>query len=311
MGNAPRVVVVTRATEYEELLARHGTRALARFFLQARGQDIEALEGWHRQHQGVLREVLARVPLAWRRVTVLRHDLDRFLFEPEDTIVVVGQDGLVANVAKYLDGQLVLGINPSPERNAGVLVRMSVEQLDAVLVRAAHRDVEVEQRTMVSAELDDGQRLHALNEIFVGHRSHQTARYDLAFGDRTVHHASSGVVVASGTGATGWAWSIHRERRTVVELPCPTEARLAFFVREAFSSRTSSTDLSEGTLPASEKLELVSRMNDGGVVFGDGIEDDQLDFGWGMRLTLRAAARSLALVCPPPEASSSSAMGFG
>lgn len=299
MAAAPRVVVVTRATEYEELVARHGTRAQARFFLQARGQDLDALERWHRQHREVLGEVLARIPLAWRRTTVLRQDLDRFLFEPEDTVVVVGQDGLVANVAKYLDGQLVLGVNPSPERNAGVLVRLSIGQLEDVLLRAAHHDVDVERRTMVSAELDDGQELCALNEIFVGHRSHQTARYELGLGGRVVAHASSGLVVASGTGATGWARSIHRERRTELTLPLPTEGRLAFFVREAFPSRMSSTDLSEGILPAPEQLEVVSRMNDGGVVFGDGMEDDQLEFGWGMRVILRVATRNLALVRSP------------
>ena len=44
-------------------------------------------------------------------------------FGPEDVIIAVGQDGLVANVAKYLDGQPVVGVNPDPQRNPGVLVR--------------------------------------------------------------------------------------------------------------------------------------------------------------------------------------------
>ena len=35
---------------------------------------------------------------------------------------MVGQDVLVANVAKYLSGQPVIGVNPEPERNSGVLV---------------------------------------------------------------------------------------------------------------------------------------------------------------------------------------------
>ena len=58
----------------------------------------------------------------WRRGSVERADLARFLFEPEDIVVVVGQDGLVANVAKYLDGQPVIGVDPEPGRNPGVLV---------------------------------------------------------------------------------------------------------------------------------------------------------------------------------------------
>jgi hypothetical protein len=42
---------------------------------------------------------------------------------------------------------------------------------------------------MVQAELDDGQRLLALNEIFVGHRTHQSARYRLGFGRASEHLA--------------------------------------------------------------------------------------------------------------------------
>lgn len=34
--------------------------------------------------------------------------LPNFLFPPDSLVVVVGQDGLVANTLKYLDGQCVL-----------------------------------------------------------------------------------------------------------------------------------------------------------------------------------------------------------
>ena len=37
---------------------------------------------------------------------------------------------------------------------------------------------------MVEAVLDDGQSLLALNEVFIGHQSHQSARYRIAWGDR-------------------------------------------------------------------------------------------------------------------------------
>ena len=44
---SPRVVVVHRATEYEELLARHGTRGQAAFFLANRGGSLDELERRH------------------------------------------------------------------------------------------------------------------------------------------------------------------------------------------------------------------------------------------------------------------------
>src|SRR5688572_21069037 len=107
----PRVVLVTRKTEYELLLERHGTRAQASFFLATRGRTLEsAVSHYELQHQ-VVAEVQAAAPSEWRRARLDRGSLSRFLFEPDDIVVAVGQDGLIANLAKYLSGQPVVGIN--------------------------------------------------------------------------------------------------------------------------------------------------------------------------------------------------------
>jgi NAD kinase len=295
-GLPPRAVVVTRKSEYQLLLERHATAAQARFFLLARGESIDEVVERHERFVAARAAVLAAVPLRWRRAQIDRDDLARFLFEPEDVLVVVGQDGLVANVAKYLAGQRVIGINPDPALFDGVLVPHRPEHAAELLLAAAAGRAEVELRTMVAVHLDDGQELCALNEVFVGHRTHQSARYEIAVADRYELQSSSGVVVASGTGATGWARSIHRERHTSVVLPEPAEARLAFFVREAFPSRATSVSLTNGSLGPGDELRLVSRMNVDGVVFGDGIEGDRLAFGWGVHARVGMADRCLELV---------------
>jgi NAD kinase len=294
----PRLVLVHRKTAYEELIERHGTHEQARFFLQTRDQDIDHLLDRHARVTDLRSQVTSVIPAPWRRAVVGREDLHRFLFEPNDVVVAFGQDGLVANLAKYLDGQPVIGINPEPKHNDGVLVPCRVVEARDLMEATASGVATVERRTMVRAELDDGQRLLALNEIFVGHRTHQSARYRLQWRGEDEPQSSSGIVVTTGTGSTGWARSIHRQRQTEVVLPEPKERRLAFFVREAFPSVATGTRLSEGTVDSGQPLEVVSRMNDDGVVFGDGIEDDRLAFGWGRRLTVAVADRTLALVQP-------------
>jgi NAD kinase len=293
---APRVVIVTRPTEYELLLARHATRAQAAFFLERRGQAIEEVERRHHTFERALAEASRAIPLSWRRARVRRDELARFRFDADDTIVVVGQDGLVANVAKYLAGQPVLGVNPDPSAYDGILVPLPPVALGDLLVPAAERRARTESRTMVEARLDDGQRLLALNEIFAGHETHQSARYRVAHEARRERQSSSGVVVTTGTGATGWASSIVRGRATERVLPTPTERRLTFFVREAFASRTTGAGLVDGDVTEERTLELVSEMNEGGVLFGDGIEADRLRFDWGMRAEIAIAATRLELV---------------
>lgn len=293
---APRVVIVTRETEYELLLARHGTRAQAAFFLSSRGQTIDFLTLRHERFHAALHRVIGAIPVDWRRNRIARRDLSRFLFEPDDTIVVVGRDGLVANVAKYLEGQPVLGINPEPEENVGVLVPFPVEAIDDLLHLAVQGRATIQSRTMVRARLRDGQVLLALNEIFVGHRSHQSARYRLNIGDAEENQSSSGLIVTTGTGATGWALSIQQQHRAVIDLPAPEERRLTYLVREAYPGITTGTDLAVGSVEGDVSLRITSHMNDDGVLFGDGVEEDALRFEWGEEATIDLADHGLQLI---------------
>jgi NAD kinase len=294
---APRAVLVTRETEYELLLARHATREQVRFFLKTRGQDLDAVEARHARFYATLKEVRAAVPSDWRSVLVRRGDLDRFLFAADDVVLAVGQDGLVANVAKYLDGQPVLGVNPDPSLHDGILVPLAADRVAKLLVPAAHGEASLQHRTMVEAQLDDGQRLLGLNEIFVGHRSHQSARYDIAVGEAHETQSSSGLIVSSGTGATGWARSLMASMHAPLTLK-PDEQALAYFVREAFPSVSTGTSIRAGKVGAGTPIHVTSRMNEGGVIFADGIEQDHLNFDWGRITQVAIAGRKLNLVQP-------------
>jgi hypothetical protein len=302
---SPRVVVVSRATELAELVARHGTRGQAEFFLRTRGRDIAEVADRDAAQAAALAGATAGIPLDWRRGAVERADLPRFLFAPDDVVLVVGQDGLVANVAKYLDGQPVIGVDPEPGRNPGVLVRHAPGEVAALL-----RDRPAPTaRTMVEARTDDGQSLLALNEVYVGSAGHQTARWRLeAPGAPAERQASSGLIVGTGTGATGWCASLARERAAAPPLPGPLDDGLAWFVREAWPSPTTGTSLTHGLLAAGESLRLV--VESGTLaVFGDGLESDRLLAAWGQEVTLRTAERRLALVVPAARAGSRRSRG--
>ena len=294
-GPVPRVVVVTRNTPYEALLEKHATRGQAQFFLATRGQDIDDIEASHRRFQHALGFVLQSIPSKWRRTQLTRRDLDRFLFEPEDIVVAVGQDGLVANVAKYLHGQVVIGINPLPDEYDGILVPHPAEAAPDLMAGVPKGTVALEHRTMVEATLDDGQRLVALNEVFIGHRSHQSARYRIVVTDEDERQSSSGLIVSTGTGATGWARSINLSRGNVLVPPAPEDKRLAYFVREAFPSVATGTNVTFGVIEPENVLTVISEMNEGGVVFGDGIEEDHLEIAWGQTVRVGASSSSLSM----------------
>ncbi|MCS0636684.1 hypothetical protein NX801_13650 [Streptomyces sp. LP05-1] len=298
MSLAPRAVLVHRRTEYEELLARHGTHGQAAFFLSTRGRTIDEVVRRHDRNRRALRDVAAAVPLTWRSSRVERADLDRFLFAPQDVVVVVGQDGLVANTAKYLSGQPVVGVDTDPGRNPGVLVRHRPADTAALLRAATAAGGRAEELTMVQAVADDSQRLLALNEIYLGPPGHQTARYRLDADGGSgpgEAQASSGILVGTGTGATGWLRSLWLERHSTTPLPAPCDPRLLWFVREAWPSPATGTSRTAGGLERGQELRLTVE-SDRIVAFGDGMEADALELTWGQSVRLGIAATSLRLV---------------
>ncbi|WP_407320093.1 hypothetical protein UQW22_06500 [Isoptericola halotolerans] len=308
-----RAVVVHRRTELDDLLDRHGTRGQAEFFLRGRGRGLAEVQARHDALAAARDAVVGALPPGWARADVERADLPRFLVAPEDVVVVVGQDGLVANVAKYLRGQPVLGVDPEPGTNAGVLVRHTVAAATALLrgltgdatgdradVAASAPDpsarLAVDVLTTVHAELDDGQHLTALNEVFVGHPTHQSARYTLRCAAGSEHQSSSGLLVATGTGATGW-WASLAHDRGGRRAPGRSDGRLGWFVREAWPSPATGVRCNEGSVEPSDDVALTVA-SDRLVVFGDGMEDDRLVAAWGQTVTVRAGDEPLRLVRP-------------
>ena len=293
---APRVVLVHRPTEYEELLTEHGTRRNIEFFLEQRGQAVDQIDRRHSTQQDALALISAAVPAEWRRSRVLRSDLDRWLFEPDDVVVTVGPDGLVANVAKYLAGQLVIGVNPQdgPGPLAGVALDQVMPRFSAI-ERGGTESIETVDRTMVEVRADDGRTLRALNDVFIGDPGHQSARYDLieAGGVREAQ-SSSGIVVGTGTGSTGWCKSLWNDRRPGWRLPLVDGRELCWFVREAWPSERTGATLTSGVLEPGSSLVITAR-SDGLVMFGDGMEHDRLELRWGQSVSVVAAGVTLRL----------------
>ena len=296
MSVTRRLVLVTRATDYERLLARHATVGQAAFYLRQRDQEIAPLRIAHEKQRSAVTLVTTQVPNDWRFIHISREDLAQFVFEPNDVVTALGQDGLVANSARYLNGQVVIGINPNHTEHPGLLAKYEPAALGDLLITVQSQSLKIQERTMVSATLDDGESITCLNEVFVGHRTHQSARYTLFDGARREHQSSSGLIVATGSGASGWAKSIHRASHSKLTLPKPNERYLTYFVREAWPSPTTGTDLTDGIVDAEHRLRLISRMDHNGVVFGDGIESDYLTFGYGQQLTIEPAAQTLRLL---------------
>lgn len=306
-----KIVVVTRKTPLADLVGRLNSPGQARFYLEQNGVSFAEYERGDARYRQALAAIARQLPRTLKHQFVDREFLPTFQFGDRDLVITVGPDGLVINTAKYLTTQPILAVNPDPERIDGVLLPFGVDDLATWLPRAVQGAAPVTPVTMAKATLNDGQVLYAVNDLFIGARTHVSARYRLELAGRGEQQSSSGLIVATGAGCTGWlraittgAWQIARYfTETADPPPGPEEialgwdaARLWFAVREPFPSKSSQAGLVFGQLGPGEELVITSQMPDYGVIFSDGIESDYLEFNSGAIARVGLAGRQAHLI---------------
>jgi NAD kinase len=307
-ANDRKVVLVVRRTRLEDLIARFLTADQARFYVEHLGADFSDYQREHDVYQAERSRTVQALE-QWGRYQVIdRGFLPNFIFGASDIVVALGQDGVVANTMKYLDGHPLIGLNPDATRHDGILLPFRPAELPALLPEVAADKRAAKAVTMAKASLSDGQELYAVNDLFIGARSHVSAIYEIAVGEQHERQSSSGLIVATGLGSTAWFKSIVTGSLAIAGAfghpaigpeyaPLPWDAHeLRFAVREPFPSRSSQVNLVCGRLTQSDALKLRSLMPENGVIFSDGIEADRLDFNSGSEATIGIAERQGRLI---------------
>ena len=304
-----KIVLVVRRTRLDELIARFNTEEQARFYVEHLGADFSDYRMEDQTYKRAVRDVELRLSRLGRPQTIDRSFVPNFIFGASDTVVVLGQDGLVANVLKYLDGQRVIGVNPDPDRWEGVLLPFTPGQLDHVVPAVFANQREVRRVTMAQVTLNTGQTLCGVNDLFIGPRSHTSARYTLRTGGRSEIQSSSGIIVSTGLGSTGWLRSILAGAAGIASSLSGRSLKvdaarsfnwdadyLYFSVREPWPSKTSAAAITFGKITPDSPLALVSQMPEHGVIFSDGMESDFLQFNSGTQATVSVAGKKGLLV---------------
>jgi NAD kinase len=314
-----KIVLVTRKTRLEGLIERFNTRAQAKFYIEHSGGNFAFYEQEHQTYHNALTELRRGLTAILKVHVIERSFLPNYLFTEGDLIVTIGIDGLVVNTAKYLTGQPLIAVNPDPAHIDGILLPFTVVSGLAVIPKAIKGQVRFQDVTMAEARLNDGQRLLAFNDLFIGVRSHVSARYRIQVNGQAEHHSSSGIIVSTGAGSTGWLSSLFNMARGMAQryepkntntltrsgenlgfllplkLPWDTD-HLIFVVREPFVSKTSDANIVTGEITREAPLVLESETPEGGVIFSDGVEVDFMAFNAGTIAQIGIAEQRTRLV---------------
>ena len=306
------LVIVTRRTRLEDLIQKYITKSQAKFYIESMGGNFEEYEAAHNAYYQSLERFKKQIPSKMHYQLVDRDFLPNFVFGPNDLVVVIGQDGLVINTAKYIDNQFIFAINPDPSRIDGILTQFNVEDFPKQLKKIQDETVVYYPITVATAELSTQQKVFGVNDIFIGHKSHMSAKYTLTYRGESERQSSSGIVVSTGVGSTGWMKGIiygaaritnsyHKEFK--IDTPKEEDYRfpwdsgyLYFAVREPWESKITKSNIVYGKITYDEVLEIESEMPENGVIFTDGIEKDYVEFLSGTIAKIMVADKEVNLI---------------
>ena len=289
-----KVVVIFRKTRLEELVDKYNSVDQSRFYIESLGEDFSDYlneDSIYKKSINKVEETLALLKLRFHFVE--RRFLSNYIFNPDDLVIVIGQDGLVANTLKYLEGQQVIGVNPDISRWEGRLLAFGVTDLRLLLPEALDYKRQFSEVTMAQAKLNDGQVLKAVNDFFIGVKNHSSFRYALEVGGKEEHQSSSGLIISAPLGGTAWLKSVLTGAQQImkhfVDLPEVNtkvfssweERKLVYSVREPFPSLYSQADNCFGVITEGDQLIVHSETPENAVIFSDGIQEDFLEFSSG------------------------------
>lgn len=298
-------IIVKNKTRLEALIERFNTRAQAKFYIERLGGNFLDYEMEDEAFHNSLNSLQSQLSKVIKHKVVDRTYLPSYIFSEKNMIVVIGQDGLVANTAKYSQERPIVAVNPDKQRYDGILLPFDTTNFIAGVESVLSNKYRSRKMNFAEACLNDGQRLLAFNELFIGASSHVSARYRISFNENTEEQSSSGIIVSTQAGATGWLSSVFNMAYGVASLfekemkpkhPKLKDDQLLFAVREPFKSIRTQTNIAIGMINNRNMLRIESLMPTGGIVFSDGIESDFLHFNSGTIATIGIANETANLV---------------
>lgn len=298
-------IIVKNKTRLEALIERFNTKSQAKFYIERLGGDFYDYELEDEIFYESLNSLQSQLSNVMKHKIVDRVYLPSYIFSDKNMIVVIGQDGLVANTAKYSHARPIVAVNPDKQRYDGVLLPFDTTNFIGGVENVLSGNYQSRKVNFAEARLNDGQRLLAFNDLFIGASSHISARYKLSFNESTEEQSSSGIIVSTQAGSTGWLSSVFNmaygvtgffEKNIKPKQPKLKENELLFAVREPYKSIRTHADISVGLINNQKHLCIESLMPTGGIIFSDGIESDFLQFNSGTIATIGIANETANLV---------------
>ena len=299
-------LVCVKRTKWQRDIERYGNAKEVRRLYRLQNNIFRKVYSSHlRQRQS---ELTLKAALAHRADFIYRDDLSAELVKNYQTLVSLGGDNHFTYVARFAGSTPVIGVNSDPLTSSGNLVYFNTASFLKAIQGTDFFD-HIEQWTLIEGEIETEN-----NEIIktgpciseTGIRNSfadAMSRYYIRVNDEPwEEQKSSGLLLSTGTGSTGWFQSCLPHTMQVYEDPTfgRSEQIFKFVAREPGFHRQHFYRYLYRTLGSDDTVEIISEMD--GQIIVDAQPETSFDFNPGSRCRFQLSKNHLQVIRPKEHA---------
>ena len=291
------IVVVEKKSLWELDRERysHDDLALKQFY-QEQGVSADKIYQSHLAQKEARAEIRRIFPEA---ICVGRDRVAEALQNTPALIVSLGGDNHAQWVSHLIcDSTPFIGVNSDPQNSVGALLQADVQQLTQLRANLIDGRYRFLPYSRIKVVLNGEMLPLALSEVFVGDKYRMNISRYYSETPRDVGGAlerkDSGLLLATGSGSTGWFRSSVRSHFHFSPEFEPTTAGAAYHATESFS--LSNESIGSGVIKLDQEIRITSRFNRSGVISIDSDQEALVAFPRGAVAVLTIAPEPLWVI---------------
>ncbi len=281
-----KILIVPKITKVEWDLHRLGfTEDKLKEFYKKENLNVERIFESHKRQK----ENLERIKNLIIGATIVNRDgLNKYIINNYDLIIAVGGDNHFQYVSHFLENTPILGINSDPSRSDGALMMVSSEELEKILPNILRDYFEIENWTRLKISIDNKEIDElAISEIFIGEeRRFNMSRNIIKVNGKSEEQKSSGLIIATGVGSTGWYNSACRYLFQEGDIFSKSLKEARFLLTEPHNGRLSSLKMTNGSIGEDEEIEIISLSDSSAYISIDSLKLIKLREGAKIKISI-------------------------
>jgi NAD kinase len=292
---ASEILAVTRLSKLECIAMKSGRSVedLKQELEKGSPQDLLLVESHRRQKEA--EALLVRLLGSSRLVP--RDQANSENLSSAKLVLSIGGDNHLQYVAQALKDTPVVGVNSDPQLSDGVLCGPTIAELPQFIEDLAQGHYTTEEWTRAEVEVDGRSIGRALCDVACGElHFYEMSKHLLSLRGSQDLNKGSGLLIATGTGSTGWYSSIYRQSGES-HAAFPRESpELRFILREPYEGRLPANKIPRGSVGVGDELQIKSLNDSQGIVILDSLV--RADFPLGSILKIRISEHPLKVLFP-------------